>query len=123
IAGSDMVKIQQASDPMIAPFAADRLNELYERLEAAVRKDLEATGIAAENATLTREIEMRYRGQVHEVRVPVPGRALTATDVDAVIADFERRYDRRYGRGAAYGQAGIEARTYLVRGVGALVKP
>src|SRR5262249_19868331 len=40
-----------------------------------------------------------------------------------VVADFGRRYDRRYGRGAAYGQAGIEARTYLVRGVGSLVKP
>jgi N-methylhydantoinase A len=123
IAGSDMVKVHQISDPMIAPFAVERLNELYERLDAAVLKDLEATGIAADDATLSREIEMRYRGQVHEVRVPVAAGTLTAADVDALVADFERRYNRRYGRGAAYGQAGIEARTYVVRGVGALVKP
>ena len=123
IAGSDMVKVQQVSDPMIAPFATERLSDLYEQLEAAVLKDLEATGIASENVTLAREIEMRYRGQVHEVRVPVPAGRLSETGIDAVIADFEQRYNRRYGRGAAYGQAGIEARTYLVRGVGTLVKP
>jgi N-methylhydantoinase A len=66
---------------------------------------------------------MRYRGQVHEVRVPVPTKVFDADALGRLTADFEARYNRRYGRGAAYGQAELEARTYLVRGVGRLVKP
>ena len=75
IAGADVVAVAQASDPMIAPFDLERLNALYERLEADVAADLEADGITPGDATLLREIELRYRGQVHEVRVPVPQRA------------------------------------------------
>src|SRR5262249_60416326 len=123
IAGADVVAVAQASDPMIAPFDVARLNALYERLEAEVAADLEADGIPPGEATLLREIELRYRGQVHEVRVPGPPGALDAAAVEGIVAEFERRYDRKYGRGAAYRQAGVEARTYLVRGIGRLVKP
>jgi N-methylhydantoinase A len=123
IAGSDLVNVQQLSDPMIAPFDVERLNAVYAQLEEAALRNLEASQVVRESATVVREIEMRYRGQVHEVRVPVPARPLLAADLDEVIAEFERRYNRRYGRGAAYRQAGVEARTYLVRGIGRLVKP
>jgi N-methylhydantoinase A len=123
IAGSDIVKLQQISDPMMAPFDVDRLNEIYGRLEDNVLHELAANRVPPERSTVTREIEMRYRGQVHEVRVPIPSGKLSATDLDDVMQDFVRRYERRYGRGSTFGEAGIEARTYLVRGVGALVKP
>lgn len=123
IAGSDLVKMRQVSDPMMTPLDIGRLNELYARLEASVREDIAATRVQLVSVTVTREIELRYRGQVHEVRVPVPGGTLTSSDLDDVLAEFEHRYERRYGRGSTYGEAGIEARTFLVRGVGGLVKP
>jgi N-methylhydantoinase A len=123
IAGSDLVQVNQTSDPMFAPFDAERLGAVYHRMEQATLADLETNGIPREDVTLHREIEMRYRGQVHEVRVPVPGGDLDEAAMQAVVADFEQRYNRRYGRGAAYQVAGIEARTFLVRGVGRLHKP
>jgi N-methylhydantoinase A len=123
IAGSDLVTVHQASDPMIAPFDLDRLNGVYERIESAVRADLEGKGLDAGRVTLSREIEMRYRGQIHEIRVPLASKKLGPEDLEAVRAEFERRYNLRYGRGSSYGEAGIEARTYLVRGVGHLTKP
>jgi len=123
IAGSNLVKVRQASDPMMAPFDIDRLNEIYDRLERSVRDDMAATSVSLGGIVVDREIELRYRGQVHEVRVPVAGDKLSASDLDAVLAEFEQRYERRYGRGSTYGEAGIEARTFLVRGVGELVKP
>jgi N-methylhydantoinase A len=123
IAGADVVAVAQASDPMIAPFDLDRLNALYDRLEAEALADLQADGVASADATLLREIELRYRGQVHEVRVPVPSKRLEPGDLDALIAEFEARYTRRYGRGTVHTQAGIEARTYAVRGIGRLAKP
>jgi N-methylhydantoinase A len=123
IAGADVVAVAQASDPMIAPFDVDRLDALYRRLEADVAADLEADGISPGDATLLREIELRYRGQVHEVRVPVPNGRLEPGDLDGLIAEFEARYTRRYGRGTVHSRAGIEARTYAVRGIGRLRKP
>jgi N-methylhydantoinase A len=123
IAGSDLVQVNQTSDPMFAPFDAERLGAVYTRLEQTTLADLDANGIHRDDVTLQREIEMRYRGQVHEVRVPVPGGELDAAAMQSVVSDFELRYNRRYGKGAAYQVAGIEARTFLVRGVGRLLKP
>jgi N-methylhydantoinase A len=123
IAGSDLVNVRQASDPMSAPFDLKRLNALYRRLEADALDDLAANGVSPEGAATVREIEMRYRGQVHEVRVPVPPGDLDDAALGVVLTDFRRRYDRRYGRGAALEGAGVEARTFLVRGVGSVVKP
>lgn len=123
IAGSDLVKLRQVSDPMMAPFDVSRLNEIYHQLEVDVMAELAASGVPPERSVLHREIEMRYRGQVHEVRVPLAAGELTEAMVTELTADFERRYERRYGRGSSYGEAGVEARTYLVRGTGALVKP
>ena len=100
IAGSDLVNVRQASDPMTAPFDLGRLNEVYAVLEKQALGDLAADGVADEDATATREIEMRYRGQVHELRVPVPSGTLHQADIDEVIADFKRRYDQRYGAAA-----------------------
>jgi N-methylhydantoinase A len=108
---------------MIAPFDVARLNALYERLETDVTADLEADGVPSGDGTLLREIELRYRGQVHEVRVPVPQGRLESGDLDTLMADFEARYTRRYGRGTVHSRAGIEARTYAVRGIGHLRKP
>ncbi len=123
IAGSDLVNVRQASDPMMAPFDPGRVSEIYARLEEQARADLAAAGVAAHNVSAAREIEMRYRGQVHELRVPVPAGRLGPADLDGVTAEFRRRYDRRFGRGAGFDEAGIEARTLLVRGAGRVVKP
>ncbi len=123
IAGADVVTIAQASDPMIAPFDLDRLNAHYSELEAAALADVEADGVAAADVTLVREIEMRYRGQVHEIRVPVPAATLGPAQLEELMAAFETRYTRRYGRGTVHTQAGIEARTYAVRGIGRLATP
>ena len=123
IAGSDLVTVHQTSDPMIAPFDPERLTAVFSRMEQATLADLESKGLNRDAITMYREVELRFRGQVHEVRVPVPAGDLGSTHVNEILLDFEQRYNRRYGRGAAYRKAGIEARTFLVRGVGRLLKP
>jgi N-methylhydantoinase A len=123
IGGSDLVYLRQMSDPLIAPFDPARLNAIYRQLEEAARAALRQNGVADEAMTLLRSIDMRYRGQIHEVRVPAPGGALTAQSLVQVQAAFEAIYNRKYGEGAAYRQAGVEARTYQVRGVGRIARP
>ena len=122
IAASDPVAVAQASDPMIAPFDGERLDGIYAALADAAVDELKANGVAAGEISCAREVEMRYRGQVHEVRVPVPDGSLGPESLAVVMEEFRRRYNRRYGSGAA-ADAAIEARTFVVRGVGRQAKP
>ena len=122
IAASDPVAVVQASDPMAAPFDGDRLDGIYASLTERVVEDLVTNGVAPPDITTSREVEMRYRGQVHEVRVPVPDGPLGPESLAGVMAEFRRRYNRRYGSGAAADGA-VEARTFVVRGVGRQAKP
>ena len=100
IAASDPVAVVQASDPMVAPFDPERLEEIYVALAAGAVEELRANGVAPEDITTNREVEMRYRGQVHEVRVPVPDGPLGAESLAVTMEEFRRRYNRRYGSGA-----------------------
>ncbi len=123
IANSDLVYLRQVSHPLIAPFDPKQLNEIYRQLEGEVRSGLHTAGVHDDAMTILRYIDMRYRGQIHEVRVPVPTKELNAKDLADVHATFEGIYNRKYGEGAAYRQAGVEARTYHAQGWGRIVKP
>jgi N-methylhydantoinase A len=47
--------------------------------------------------------------QVHEVTTPLRGRdGLTAAKIQQLVADFETLYERKYGKGSAYREAGVE---------------
>ena len=52
------------------------------------------------------------------MRVPVQGGAIDASVVDAIAHLFEARYEALYGRGTAYGEAGIEMVTFGVDAIG-----
>jgi N-methylhydantoinase A len=123
IAGADVVSVQQTSDPMIAPLDLAKLNRIYSDLDRAALADLDSDGISRDGARVQREIEMRYRGQVHDVRVPVPSGTLSEGHVADIMRAFESMYTRRYGKGTAHDEAGVEARTYVTRGVGRLATP
>jgi N-methylhydantoinase A len=53
-----------------------------------------SSGVAPDEITHTREADMRYAGQGHEIRVPWP----STRDAASVRAAFEAEYERLYGR-------------------------
>ena len=67
----------------------------FDELEGRARQSMVAGGaVAAGDAVrMQRILELRYRGQLWSIRVPVSG----APDAAAVKAAFEREYDRLYG--------------------------
>lgn len=123
IAGSDVMIVEELSDPMVAPFDVARLNEIYALLEAKAVRNLRANGIEEERMYFQRYVRLRYRGQVHEVETPVPGRPLGEEHLAEVLATFERIYETKYGKGTAYKHAGMQAITYRVHGFGRLYPP
>lgn len=120
IGSSDILAVAEMSEPANAPLDVDRLKAIFADLEERATGELSANGVDEQRMTFRRFVRLRYRGQVHELRTPVP--ALNGSDAPLLDA-FERLYEAKYGRGAAYKQAGIQALTYIVHGHGALLHP
>jgi N-methylhydantoinase A len=90
-------EIVRSAFQRLAQFDAAAANALY----AAMRAEAEAiVRRGAGDAPLheTRSAFMRYRGQGHEIAVPLPVRPYRADDSAVLRAAFEQEYLRRYSR-------------------------
>ena len=112
IASSDIVRVYSKSDPLRSPFPADRINLDFNRLLDQALQDLKRTGLDTAQTTLSRFLDMRFRHQVHQVKVPVPDRQLTQDDVRDITDRFVEQYEQSFGRGTAVTEAGVEILTF-----------
>lgn len=120
LASSDIVLTAEASDPVNWPTPASEVNAVFARLEAEVRERLHAQNLEFAQVQMHREVEMRYTMQMAEVTTPVPPGQLDDEAVREVGRRFEALYERLYGKGSGFADAGLQAITYRVRAVGAL---
>lgn len=74
------------------------VNGLLAEMEAEGRTILGNAGVPVEEVRVTRTVEMRYVGQGHEIRVPLPDGALGELSVSELEAEFEVVYRRLYER-------------------------
>ncbi|MBM4296726.1 MAG: hydantoinase/oxoprolinase family protein [Deltaproteobacteria bacterium] len=81
-----------------------RMGETFAALEQAAREAL-AREFGSGEVFFERHAEMRYRGQRHNIKVPVSG----LRDQGAIRAAFERDYKRRYGHADAKAPAEFQA--------------
>ncbi len=102
------------------PFDPARAERNFAELESRVRAGLERQGVQFESVELHREIDMRYTMQLAEVTTPVASGALDMAAVEKAAAGFEHRYAALYGADTGFREAGIQAITFRVRGVGVL---
>jgi N-methylhydantoinase A len=76
------------------PHVANKLlAAMYEEAEAIVRR-----GEPAAQLTETRSALMRYRGQGHEIAVPLTAKTYSQDDAGEIVAAFEDAYRRLYSR-------------------------
>ncbi|MGH9173521.1 MAG: hydantoinase/oxoprolinase family protein, partial [Vicinamibacterales bacterium] len=73
-------------------------NTLLTEMEAEGQSLLEASGLSRETITHRREADMRYVGQGHEIRVPLPAGPLDAAHATTLLASFETVYRELYER-------------------------
>jgi N-methylhydantoinase A len=60
------------------------------------------------DATVERTVAIRYKGQAHHLDVPLPSGASDGAAFAALIDAYEAQYERLFGAGAAFRQAGFE---------------
>ena len=117
IGTSEMLVVNKASSPMVGPFDHAAVREVFERLERDAVEQLRRAGAGdgAGELSFLRSVDMKYKGQVHDVSVPVPTGAYTAESAVAMADRFHERYEARYGKGTTNKNAPIEAMSFEVR--------
>ena len=104
------------------PLEALRPREI-EQLRETLGKDMLAWfrrgPHSAERVQLAWSVDMRFRGQTSQIKVPLPARPLRPQDVDALRQTFEDEHERLYGHRSA---AGHTVEVLAVRLVGKAVQ-
>ena len=75
-----------------------RVDELLAGLESQGRGIVAAGGVSGDRVEVVRTADMRYVGQGHEIRVPLPGGSLGELSHEALQEAFDGAYRRSYGR-------------------------
>jgi N-methylhydantoinase A len=97
------------------------LQALFSDLEARGKASLAGEGIPPEQRRLQRSLDLRYRGQSHELSVSVPAVALTPQDLEQIQEQFHQAHTRAYGYAAR--EDAVELVNVRLTAVGVSPKP
>lgn len=90
----------RSSVGMLRDFPPERMNEIFEELEAQAYADLAAEGFARDAATLRRRVDLRYQQQGYQLTVEAPREPMREQDKPALKAAFDELHRRLYGQAA-----------------------
>src|SRR5215213_1526497 len=108
IALSDIRHTQEADVQLVSPIDAGALQEVYEGIERGLLESFRSDDGDGAGPELKRFARMRYEWQRNELEVTVPTGDLDDDKLKAVTADFEERYEQRYGSAALLPDARFE---------------
>ena len=98
-----------------------RLDGLFRDMERRGHELLGADGFAPSRISLSRKVEMRYQGQIHECQVDVPAGAFTRETLRTLLADFHARHEQLYTYAESHNL--VELVNLEVMAVGEVDKP
>ncbi|MFC7216109.1 hydantoinase/oxoprolinase family protein [Saliphagus sp. GCM10025334] len=123
ISASDLMYVEELSEPATEPFDPDRLAATFESLESRIRDRFDREGLDESDVSLVREADLQYAEQVHQVSVGVPAGDLSEADATDLVARFEDEYESLYGGGAAYSEAEVQLINQRVLATATTVDP
>lgn len=124
LVSADIAHEYSVTRTLPAATPAATLNALFADMETRARAQLEAEGVPPERMRMEWSADLRYTRQVHEVTTPVSAATpLTEDGVRRLVDDFEALYERKYGKGSAYREAGIEMTMFRLTARGLMPRP
>jgi N-methylhydantoinase A len=123
VTNAPLLHTAQAHAFAAMPMDPEPFNLTFAELEAKVSARLDADEIPAERREISYYVEMRYGVQVHTVRLEIPRREYGAEQLDEVGELFDQTYERLYGRGSGFVEAGRFVTSFVVQGTGTLATP
>ena len=107
-AAADVLHIFEHSEILVTPAPAKRINDALEKLEQQARSLMADEGIAQNRQRFEFSLDVRHRGQINEVEVPLPSTRLPERYEEDLRKRFVERYEKLYGRGSALAGAQLE---------------
>ena len=122
-ASVDLLHIYERVDIMASPFDLDRVNALLDSLRRQAEAQLLADGLPAESHRFRYALDMRHKGQIHEVEVGLDEMPVGRDEFDRLHERFTSLYERLYGSGSSLAGARLEIVTARCRASAATPKP
>jgi N-methylhydantoinase A len=124
LVSADIVHEYSTTALLRVPSPVQAVNDIYAPMAKKALEQLHKEGFSGERVRLDWSIDLRYSRQVHEVTTAV--RSTTPLDVAGLatlVNDFEALYERKYGKGSAYREAGVEMTRFRLTARGLMERP
>ncbi len=115
VASSDAVVVEELPKAITYPFDTAEMNATWKQLETKVRSAMKQQGIAADQLDWERQADIRYTQQINQVAVVAPQGSYDAGATQTLVETFEREYERLFGQGSGYADAGFALTAMRVR--------
>jgi N-methylhydantoinase A len=122
IASADLVHTRLVTRAYPLPMPPQELNSDLDRLEAALSEELGRDGLS-EAPEFRRYLTLQFRRQSTGEEIPLPWDRFTEARIGELPSIFVDHYERRYGKGVAYAEAGLDIAGLRVDAVGPVPKP
>jgi N-methylhydantoinase A len=111
IGSSDPGMVLEAPLLLVEPIRPEDVLTPIDELRRAAVAALADQGWDPEHAVFDIAIDMKFKGQLHVIEVPlyesISRHAEVEVDLEALFTDFERRYEQKYGEGTGFRDAGF----------------
>lgn len=124
LVSADIVHEYSTTALLPVPSPAQSINEIFAPMTERALRQLREEGFEGGRTRLDWAIDFRYSRQVHEVTTPVQANTpLEEAGLNRTVADFEALYEKKYGRGSAFREAGIEMTMFRLTARGLMQRP
>lgn len=124
LVSADIVHEYSTTAVLPIPCPAEAVNDIYAPMVQKAMQQLHKEGFSGDRIRLDWSIDLRYARQVHEVTTPVRSvTPLDASGLETLVSDFEALYERKYGKGSAYREAGVEMTLFRLAARGLMERP
>jgi N-methylhydantoinase A len=122
-ASADILHIHEQVDIQASPFDSARVNRTLDELESRGHAQMEKDGIVRSRRHFQFSLDMRHKGQIHEVEVVLPEKRLKTSLLEPLRQRFYQRYEQLYGQGSSYQDARLEIVTMRLRAMAETPRP
>lgn len=122
-ASADVLHVHEQVKIMASPFDRAEINHMLSALKQQARQEMAEEGIDPTRQQLHFSLDMRHKGQIHEVEVALENDQFDAGFEDPLADQFYQRYEQLYGRGASFRGARLEIVTFRARSVAETPRP
>jgi N-methylhydantoinase A len=118
IVQSDPASVAEETLTLALPCDPEQLESALQRLQDRALEELTDIAKSFESVEIRREVLIRYQGQKQGVSVLCAYPLQTQEDIQRLMDDYDRVYERQFGKGTAYRKAGLKISGLRVRAMG-----